>query len=340
MARSDSTMSRGRGRCDRPADERPAMETVLDGAAATPGRVVLRLAPLDIPLDIECAPPAADAVAAACVGWEADRGGWLAPLRLRIRASGSLCGTGGARACVDGSRMTLRGPGIAARADVAEGVAECAVSADCLNDPVALRQEVIEPLALMMLTHRDRTPLHASAFVVDGLAILLAGRTGAGKSCLARAADVAGYQVLSDDTVFVQLAPRLKVWGWPSAAHLLPEDALDRAGPTRLRNGKVKQIVPLRSASCAAIACDRAVLCLLSPGLGEAPTLKPAPAGAIDARLWPLDEGFDLLPLPIARALARLSAGGVWDLRLSHDPAEAVQLLIANLPRLSRSAAA
>jgi hypothetical protein len=55
----------------------------------------------------------------------------------------------------------------------------------------------------------------------------------------------------------------------------------------------------------------------------------------VEARLWPLDAGFVLLPGPIARALARLSAGGGWDLRLSDEPADAIHLLMANLPRLA-----
>jgi hypothetical protein len=145
--------------------------------------------------------------------------------------------------------------------------------------------------------------------------------------------------VLSDDTVFVQLTPRLTIWGWPTAAHLLARDAPDAAGPTRLRNGTLKQIVPLRSASHAAIACNHAVLCLLSRSRGGEPTLGPAATGAIEERLWPLDEGFDLLPDPIAVALARLSASGVWDLGLSTDPAEAIRLLVASLPRLRDTAA-
>ena len=58
----------------------------------------------------------------------------------------------------------------------------------------------------------------------------------------------------------------------------------------------------------------------------------------VEARLWPLDEGFDLLPGPIAKAVARLSASGAWDLRLSADPAEAVRLLVASLPRLKDAA--
>jgi hypothetical protein len=257
------------------------------------------------------------------------------PLRLRVKPSPRLSGTGDVAIRADSDRLTVQGPGVTACAEIGQGFADCTISAEYLDDPNALRQEVLDPLVLMLLTRRDRTPLHASAFIAGGLAILLAGRTGAGKSCLARAADAAGFQVLSDDTVYVQLAPRLTVWGWPTAAHLLPQDAPDRAAPTRLRGGRVKHVVPLRSASSAAIACDRPALCLLSRAPGGEPALSPIPAAEVEERLWPLDEGFDLLPGPIARALARLSAGGAWDLRLSTDPAAAIRLLAANLPRLA-----
>jgi hypothetical protein len=314
------------------------MNFAHDNSSAKAGLVALELAPLDVPLRVECALEALEPVAAACHGLEGNLNRQSAPLRLRIEASAELAGTGQAEIQADAASLTVRGLGVLARADVERGFAACAVSGEYLKDPVALRQEVIEPLVLMLLTRRDRTPIHASAFIIDGLAILLAGRTGAGKSCLARAADAAGFQVLSDDTVYVQLVPRLTIWGWPTAVHLLAKDAPDVAGPTRLRGGRLKQIVPLRSATQAAIACDQAVLCLLSPQQGRGPALSRIPPAEVESRIWPLDEGFDLLPGPIAKAVGRLSAGGAWNLRLSADPAEAVRLLVASSPRLRDAA--
>lgn len=306
----------------------PDIQSVKGGADT------LRLAPLDVPLRIECVRVEPAAIAAACGDWDGCADGLSVPLRLRIKPSTALSGIGEVAIHADSSRMVLRGPGVIGRAEVGHGFADCAISAEYLENPAALRQEVLDPLVLMLLTRRDRTPLHAAAFIADGLAILLAGRSGAGKSCLARAADAAGFQVLSEDTVYVQLAPRLTVWGWPVATHLLPRDAPDPSGPTRLRGGTVKHVVPLRSASRCAIACNRAVLCLLSHAREGELALGPIPATEAEDRLWPLDEGFDLLPGPIAKALARLAANGAWDLRLSADPAAAVRLLVASLPRL------
>ena len=314
------------------------MSFAFDKLSVAIGEVALALAPLDVPLRVECPHTAAGTVAEACFGWQGRPDARSVPLRVRLEQSPALCGTGQAHIGYDGTVMTVRGPGVVARAAIDRGFAHCMVSADYLADSTALRQEVLEPLVLMLLTRRDRTPMHASAFIVDGLAILLAGRSGAGKSCLARAADAAGLQVLSDDTVHVQLAPRLVVWGWPTAAHLLAPDAPETAGPMRLRNGRMKRVVPLRSASQAAIAVDEAVLCLLSPPREARPALSPLAAARVEERLWPLDEGFDLLPGPIARAIDRLSAGGAWDLRLSADPHEAIRLLVASAPWLRAAA--
>ena len=314
------------------------MDMALGNPAAATGPVTVKLAPLDVPLDLEWGTGAArGGIAAACHGWEGDADPLVPPLRLRLDASPTLTGTGGTRMQVDGAIVAIRGPGVLAQAELDEGFARCTVSVGYLHNPAALRREVLEPLVLMLLTRRDRTPFHASGFVADGVAVLLAGRSGAGKSCLASAADVAGFQVLSDDTVFVQLAPALKAWGWPTAAHLLARDAPGAAGPTRLRKGKVKHVVSLRSASHAPIACEQAALCLLSRG--DEPALGRISPAEARARLWPLDEGFDRLPRQLAKVIDRLSAGGAWDLRLSTDPAAAIRLLAANLPRLKESAA-
>jgi hypothetical protein len=313
------------------------MNLALENRSTTACAAILQLAPLDVPLHVEAAQALATGpVATACRGWDGEADA-AAPLRMRVELRPALAGTGQTEMHVEGAVVRVRGPGVLAYAALDRGIARCAVSAAYLEQPTALRLEVLGPLMLMLLTRRDRTPLHASAFIADGLAVLLAGRSGAGKSCLARAADLAGLQVLSDDTVFVQLEPRLKVWGWPTAAHLLAQDVPGAAGPTRSRKGKVKQIVPLRSASPTAVSCDRAVLCFLSRE--TAPGLTRISATAVQERLWPLDEGFDLLPGPIAEAVARLSARGAWELRLSSQPAEAIRLLGVSLQLLRETAA-
>ncbi|MXO58902.1 hypothetical protein GRI89_05030 [Altererythrobacter salegens] len=48
---------------------------------------------------------------------------------------------------------------------------------------------MLEPLALFLVSHNRRIPIHASAIRAGETAILFAERSGAGKSSLALAAD-------------------------------------------------------------------------------------------------------------------------------------------------------
>jgi len=238
---------------------------------------------------------------------------------------------------VTGSTMKLEVAGATGRACADTQTAECRIACDCLESTTQLRNEVLEPLVLFLLTRPRRTPVHAAAFVAEGLGVVLAGPSGSGKSCLARAADAAGLQVLSEDTVYIQQEPRWRLWGHPRVVHLLPGDAAATAGPRRLRNGRLKHVLGLRSATSAPLNCDCATLCILERGAAKASLSRLSPPEAI-ARLWPLDPGFDLLERAIADALAVLTARGAWRLSLSADPAEAIHLLCANLPLLRETA--
>jgi hypothetical protein len=66
---------------------------------------------------------------------------------------------------------------------------------------------------------RGMVPLHASAVVVQGHAVLFAGGQGAGKSSIAAAFAVLGYPVLSDDIVVLDEAVG-SVRAYPSHPHL------------------------------------------------------------------------------------------------------------------------
>jgi hypothetical protein len=80
-------------------------------------------------------------------------------------------------------------------------------------------------LACLGLQH-GRLPLHASAVAVDGRAILLLGRAGAGKSALAAAFARAGHSVLADEAAMVSEACCLPAGG---PLHLA-DDMLTAAG--------------------------------------------------------------------------------------------------------------
>lgn len=62
--------------------------------------------------------------------------------------------------------------------------------------------------------------LHAAAVVVDDVALLLAGPTGAGKSTCVAAAIEQGWEVLSDDLVVVRATDRVRAFGVPKRVAL------------------------------------------------------------------------------------------------------------------------
>ena len=60
------------------------------------------------------------------------------------------------------------------------------------------------------------------------------------------AAAHAGLDVLSEDTVFVQLHPKLRLWSRTEAIHVFENDAPAGAeGGMRLRSGRWKKVLPL-----------------------------------------------------------------------------------------------
>lgn len=222
-------------------------------------------------------------------------------------------------------------------ADADMGWACCTVDPALLERKQMLRDEVLDPLLLFLLTRSGRTPLHASGFLVGDLAVLLYGPSGSGKSCLALAAHQAGHELLSDDTVFVELRPELRVWGMPRPIHLLPADAPEGSGGTlRDRNGRLKHALPVGLSQRPRVA-QSAILCLLERGSGA--LLEPVGEAEIRALADRLEPGFDLLRAESEAALARLGGSGAWRLRLSSEPAEAIDLLIGNLDRLEATAA-
>jgi hypothetical protein len=224
-----------------------------------------------------------------------------------------------------GSRLTLSGGGADGWADAGRGEGGCAVPAGLLAEPERLAAEVLDPLALFLLTRSGRVPLHAAGILVGQTAVLLAGRSGAGKSTLALAAHGAGMTVLSDDTVYVQTRPALRVWGLPRPIHVFADDAraaLAEPAGTRLRNGRLKAAVPVSTPSAPPSAA-RAVLFLLERG--DSVALRPiTPNEAVDAMLALLEPGFDHFREALPEAVRAVAAAGAWRLTLSADPAQAV----------------
>ncbi|HSR43188.1 MAG TPA: hypothetical protein VLL48_13465, partial [Longimicrobiales bacterium] len=199
-------------------------------------------------------------------------------------------------------------------------------------------EELLEPLTLFLLSARDRQPVHAAAVGRGDTAVLLAGPSGAGKSTLAYAASRSGFRVLADEPVYVQLHPRLRVWGRRSRIHLTPEardhfPELAGVEARDLPSGKRKVVVDPGDGGLP--YAERAGLCILAPGSGGRPSLEPvSPERAVAELATELDPGYDLFADTIDERIARVAEGGAWRLRLTRDPQAAVPLLGEALARV------
>lgn len=258
--------------------------------------------------------------------WSAESPPGEPALELRLAAGGASASKVSLDIQVEGSRLSLSGGGVDGTADSRTGKASATVPRSVALDASVLA-EVTDTLLLFLLARRGRTPVHASAFMIGDVAVVLAGPSGSGKSMLALAAAERGLALLSDDMVFVQREPAFAVWGFPRPIHLFPKDAPAGDHRTRIRNQKLKKAVEI---STIALKAERTLLVLIEHG--ERLDLAPIASAAAAEALIDLDPGFDLLEAESRAAIAELASRGPWRLTLSRDPRAAIDLLINRLP--------
>jgi hypothetical protein len=229
-------------------------------------------------------------------------------------------------------RLTQSSSGVRFEADGPAGEGCCDFPAGALPGPDTQAAEMLTSLILFLVAQAGRTPLHASAVMLGETAIVLAGRSGSGKSALALAADRAGFPILSDDTLYVQTEPALRIWARPHAIHVFEKDAPSGAGGgMRYRSGRWKRALPITKTVAAA---DRALLCVLVHG--DKAGLEPMPVDEVVAMLTDAPEpGYDFYGACAADAVRALAHGGCWRLTLSADPADAIALLRGQFSSLS-----
>lgn len=256
------------------------------------------------------------------------------PLTVRIRlVPGAGEGPVAPRQHWAGGRMWVRTACSRGVADIARRTAVARVTPGLVRDREHFRHGVLEGLTLWMVTAMDRQPLHAAALERDGAALLLAGRSGVGKSTLVYAALRAGFRVLTEDCVFLESRPETRVWGMPGFVHLLPDAArwfpeLAGRAPSLRSNGKRKIAVNLRDAGAAAPAVPvrRAGICLLARG--ALPCLEVLPPHAVVTALTTkLEPGFHRFASTLGEPVRRLAERGGWRLTLPPSPHDAVPLL-------------
>jgi hypothetical protein len=215
-----------------------------------------------------------------------------------------------------------------------QGEALAFIAPELLRDEASLRYNVLELMAFALVSRHDRMPVHTGAVVHNGTAILLAGPSKAGKSTLCYACVREGFQLLSEDVVYVSRTPRLRLWGLPWRVHLLadavrffPELA---DVPARLQpNGKTKLAVETARVGPdrALRHAERALVCVLDRHDSADSVVEPIdPAIAAAALSGDPEPGFDLYDNTpeVAQALA---AGGAYRVTVGHDLACAAEAL-------------
>lgn len=312
-------------------------------AEKPPVALRIRLPVLGVPVSFETdAPIVRDAVEAALGAWRllehrpelvSPPAGVLPSVRLRLgRDDGGGAGEIAIASPAPG-RVELNGAGVHGWADAATLTAACTISPAVLRDRSQFDELVLGSLVLNLIAHADRQPLHAAGVRRGRHTLLLHGRSGAGKSTLAYAALRSGWDVLSDDAVYLQSRPVLRVWARAARLHLPSESArwfpeLADRPLVRRQNGKWK--IPVEPAAAwpgALRPAEHPILCLLERGTGEPDVRSVDAAFAIRAVLLSLDAGFDVFRETIAPVLRVLVGERAWVVRTAPDPWRTLALL-------------
>jgi hypothetical protein len=232
----------------------------------------------------------------------------------------------------DRTRFFLHTAGSLGVVDIERRDAVAYVSRALVADTERFGYGVLEAMTLLLVARQDRQPVHAAMVARDSNALLLAGPTGVGKSTVAYAAHRAGWRVLSDDSVYVQRRPQLRVWGMPGRMYLLAEARRhfpgERRRARRLPSGKRKVSIELESAwGPGAPVVRRVGVCLLTRDGGGVASAVVSPEQATTFLRAGLGSQVYWYEASIGPALSALCARGGWRLNLSGDPVEALPLL-------------
>ncbi|MBA3531288.1 MAG: hypothetical protein H0T73_05125 [Ardenticatenales bacterium] len=217
----------------------------------------------------------------------------------------------------------------------ASGEALAFLTPQLVANEAHFRYNVLESLALYLLSKYDRTALHAGAVMRNGRALLLVGSSGAGKSSLCYACLQRGFSLLSEDVVYVALSPALRLWGNPHALHLLPDSPglfpeLSSVPAQIQANGKLKIAIDVAEQFGARRLClyaEDATLCLLERHRGMESTLTPLTAQeAVDAMTADIESGYDL-GVQLEGVFERVARGGAYRLQMGREIESAVGIL-------------
>jgi len=233
----------------------------------------------------------------------------------------------------DDARYLVHTPGSVAMVDPDRGEAAAYMTAELASHRSLFRHSVLEAIGLSLVAHHDRHPIHASAVGRDDHVVLLAGASGVGKSTLAYMAHATGLDVLSDDTVWVQLDPDTRLWGWTRRVHLTPESQRFFPELQTLERSETdstgKLVINLdRTEGPKSFVRREGTVCILERG-AKTPSLERVDSGELARALSThLTQGYDRYPERLEAAVRALARNGGWRLRLSDDPRDAMPVLL------------
>jgi hypothetical protein len=126
---------------------------------------------------------------------------------------------------VDGHLFSIvHGPHDFAAADLSAGLAFASLSPETIADHAYFCYHFLEPVVYLMQGARHFVFVHASCISRSGRAILLCGESGAGKTCLAYACAMRGWDFVSGDAVHIVRARKDRsVIGRPYEIRFRPE---------------------------------------------------------------------------------------------------------------------
>jgi hypothetical protein len=230
----------------------------------------------------------------------------------------------------DPGRVLVHSCGSVGIVDTRRGDAVVFATTDLVADAMYFRYGVLEALSLVLVTTRDRQPLHASVVAIGSRAIVLAGASGTGKSTIAYLAQREGLRVLTDDAAYIQTRPVFRLWGMPGGFYLPPDASryfpeLEGCEPESLPNGKRKIRVEISQGVEPPIATKLGI-CLLRrdedtehAGLES---VSPEEVSGFLTRGVAVARGLYDESLP--SALAKLAGRPAWRLILSDRPRDAL----------------
>lgn len=231
-----------------------------------------------------------------------------------------------------GDVFVASGPGLLVSVQASRAHAVAFVSPSWLDWPEWCASHVCG-WAIMAAAQHDRVPIHAGVVVSGQTALVLVGPSGAGKSTLTCACHELGADVLTDDTVFVSLAPAPRLWAHTQTLWVPPDMAArlrTASRPPIVRpNGKRRVPVPLDDAGPRLSHAASTVVVMLERDVARPPRVETATADEVHRALSShVEDGFDLYTTQRGAVVEWLQACPARRLVCGNDPRESAALLL------------